>query len=188
MFTFLSNFGYLTMWHEGRVTYRRPMRQGSDYCSDPCPEPRIGRASLLWTPSCRTPFGPMRRFGPVARWRFGVTLDKGGVVRMREKAVSGELFMGEGTRVLLPDRLTVFPQMYTSRVSQIASQAGSPFVRRRFPMTDSRHEQIKNALDTYTKKITASSQQAREALVQAGIYKCNGKLNTNYTAVKAVKR
>jgi len=55
-------------------------------------------------------------------------------------------------------------------------------------MTDSRHEQIKNALGTYAKKITVSSQQAREALIQAGIYKCDGKLNTNYTVAKAVKR
>ena len=54
-------------------------------------------------------------------------------------------------------------------------------------MVDERHERVKKALGEYTKKITASAKDARNALVQEGIYNNTGKLNKNYTLAKAKK-
>ena len=55
-------------------------------------------------------------------------------------------------------------------------------------MVDARHERIMNALSAYTKKITASAKDARNALVHEGIYTQNGQLNKNYTPSEPEKR
>lgn len=55
-------------------------------------------------------------------------------------------------------------------------------------MVDERQERIKRALSAYTKKITVSAKDARNALVHEGIYNTSGELNKNYTIPKAEKR
>ncbi|MYL81721.1 hypothetical protein GTA51_01020 [Desulfovibrio aerotolerans] len=55
-------------------------------------------------------------------------------------------------------------------------------------MADERQERLKNALNAYTKKTTASPKAAREALILEGIYTASGELNKNYTTTKAEKR
>ena len=47
-------------------------------------------------------------------------------------------------------------------------------------MTKTQFETIKDALAEYTRKATASAQQARKTLVREGIYNRDGKLNANY--------
>lgn len=55
-------------------------------------------------------------------------------------------------------------------------------------MVDERHERLKKILVIYTKKITASPSDARNALIREGIYNEAGKLNKNYTLTTAEKR
>lgn len=47
-------------------------------------------------------------------------------------------------------------------------------------MTKTQFEAIKDALAEYTRKSTASAQQARQTLVREGIYDRDGQLNANY--------
>jgi hypothetical protein len=55
-------------------------------------------------------------------------------------------------------------------------------------LSDERHERIKTALSAYTRKITASAEEARKALVSEGIYTKSGKLAKNYSQAKTEKR
>ena len=57
-------------------------------------------------------------------------------------------------------------------------------------MDAERHEQVIKALEAYTRKITASPQDARNALIHEGIYKHDGGLAKNYAPLpnKAEKR